>query len=49
MSSDDTAYGGSGFGVPAHSLSEDVAFHGFAQSLHLSLPPLSCLVLEREH
>ncbi|MHC4165305.1 MAG: alpha amylase C-terminal domain-containing protein [Planctomycetota bacterium] len=44
----DTAYGGSGFGVPDHSRTEDVPFHGFEQSLRLSLPPLSCLVLERE-
>jgi 1,4-alpha-glucan branching enzyme len=48
LCSDDTAYGGSGFGVPDHAHAEDVPFHGFEQSLRLSLPPLSCLVLERE-
>jgi 1,4-alpha-glucan branching enzyme len=48
LCTDDTAYGGSGFPIPDHSCTEGVPFHGFEQSLFLSLPPLACLVLERE-
>jgi 1,4-alpha-glucan branching enzyme len=45
LSSDDARYGGSGFATAAEATSEEVAWHGQAQSLRLDLPPLGILVL----
>jgi 1,4-alpha-glucan branching enzyme len=49
LSSDAFEYGGSDFKVPAHFETETVAFHGYAQSLRLTLPPLGVLVLAPEN
>jgi 1,4-alpha-glucan branching enzyme len=48
LCSDDAAYGGSGYPHPARLETEPVAAHGQPQSLVHVLPPLACLVLERE-
>ena len=45
LNSDDESFGGSGFSVPAQVTTEDVPYHGFAQSMVLALPPLSMVVL----
>jgi 1,4-alpha-glucan branching enzyme len=45
LSSDDTEWGGSGFGYVDGVDSEDSPFHGYPQSIELTLPPLSALVL----
>ncbi|HEY5061984.1 MAG TPA: alpha amylase C-terminal domain-containing protein, partial [Gemmatimonadaceae bacterium] len=45
LSSDDTEWGGSGFGYLESVDSEDSPFHGYPQSIELTLPPLSALVL----
>jgi len=45
LNSDATEYGGSGMGNYGRVEIEDVPSHGFAQSLLLSLPPLSALWL----
>jgi 1,4-alpha-glucan branching enzyme len=53
LSTDDADFGGSDFGGsgndgPEARRSEPIPFHGEAQSLALSLPPLGALVLQRE-
>jgi 1,4-alpha-glucan branching enzyme len=45
LSSDDAGFGGSGFAVTDSVLTEDMPYHGFEQSMLLTLPPLSVLVL----
>ena len=44
MSSDDTEWGGSGYGAIDSVHSVDTPFHGFQQSIELTLPPLGALV-----
>ena len=48
LSSDDPAFGGSGFGATEGVSSEAVPFHGYGQSVVLALPPLGALVLAPE-
>ncbi len=45
LNSDAPEFGGSGYGVPQEVVTEEVPFHGFAQSFVLALPPLSLVVL----
>jgi 1,4-alpha-glucan branching enzyme len=45
LSSDDLEWGGSGFGEVKGVASEDTPFHGHAQSIELTLPPLGGVVL----
>jgi 1,4-alpha-glucan branching enzyme len=45
LSSDDTEWGGSGYGAVRTVKTTDAAFHGYSQSLELTLPPLAGLVL----
>ena len=45
LNSDATAFGGSGYVVADTAEAELVPYHGFPQSLTVSLPPLSILVL----
>jgi len=45
LNSDAPQFGGSGFPVPAAARADAVPYHGFEQSLTVSLPPLSMLVL----
>jgi 1,4-alpha-glucan branching enzyme len=45
ISSDDLAYGGSGFGVVPAVHTEAAPFHGYPQSVVLGLPPLGAVVL----
>ena len=44
LSSDDLEWGGSGFGAVAGVDTQPAAFHGYAQSIEITLPPLSALV-----
>ncbi len=46
LNTDDPAFGGTGFAVPAAFASEPVPAHGFADSISLELPPLAVLYLE---
>jgi 1,4-alpha-glucan branching enzyme len=46
MNSDAAIYGGSNMGNGGGRESEPVGAHGFAHSLRLTLPPLSCLLLK---
>jgi len=48
MNTDSDLYGGSGVGNQGAAQAEPVEFHGYAQSLSLTLPPLACLILEPE-
>ncbi len=48
INSDDTRFGGSGFVVPESVATEVSTYHGFAQSIELTLPPLSLVVLLHE-
>lgn len=48
LDSDAPAYGGSGYASAAHLTPERIAYHGFPQSLTVTLPPLSVLVLMPE-
>jgi 1,4-alpha-glucan branching enzyme len=48
LSSDDEAFGGSGYPTHERIGTEEVPFHGFAQSLTLTLPPLGVIVLAPE-
>ncbi len=48
INSDSAAYGGSNVGNEGFARAEPVEFHGHAQSLSLTLPPLSCLVFGLE-
>jgi 1,4-alpha-glucan branching enzyme len=45
LSSDDLEWGGSGFGAFAGVASEGVSFHGYDNSIEITLPPLSVMVL----
>ena len=46
LNSDDPKYHGSGFATHAERVAEPVPMHGRTESIELSLPPLSVLVLE---
>ena len=46
LSSDDSRFGGSGMGPNARFHSQSEPWHGRAQSLLLTLPPLAALILE---
>jgi 1,4-alpha-glucan branching enzyme len=48
LNSDAAEWGGSRHGTRARVMSEPSPFHGFTQSVELSLPPLSALVLAPE-
>lgn len=48
LNSDSKYYGGSNAGNMGRVLSQEHPFHGRTRSLEISLPPLSCLVFERE-
>jgi 1,4-alpha-glucan branching enzyme len=48
LNSDAGAYGGAGIGNGGQLWTQDVAAHGQAQSLSLTLPPLGLLILEHE-
>jgi 1,4-alpha-glucan branching enzyme len=48
LCSDDVEFGGSGHPHPTRIEAEPVAAHGESRSLRLLLPPLACLVLERD-
>lgn len=45
LSTDDVEWGGSGYGTFTHVTSEPAPFHGYAQSIEVTLPPLGALVL----
>jgi len=47
LNSDSGLYGGSDVGNAGLVRTEAIPFHGHAQSLSLTLPPLGCLILER--
>jgi 1,4-alpha-glucan branching enzyme len=50
LSTDDMEWGGSGYGTPTRIDTEPAPFHGYAQSITLTLPPLGGLILARaEH
>ncbi len=44
LTSDDAAFGGSGFGAAGEVATEDAPYHGHAQSVLLDLPPLGAVV-----
>jgi len=48
LNSDATEWGGSGFRTAGRVIAGPSPFHGFAQSIELTLPPLSMLVLAPE-
>jgi 1,4-alpha-glucan branching enzyme len=48
LSTDDAAFGGSGFPVRAETPAEPSPFHGYPQSIRLDLPPLGVLVMVPE-
>lgn len=48
INSDAEKYGGSGYEVPESVTAESSAWHGFAQSVELVLPPLSIMVFLHE-
>jgi len=48
FSSDDPAYGGSGYPIEGRIPAEAIASHGFAQSIRLRLPPLAAMILAPE-
>lgn len=45
LNTDDAAFGGSGYSTTSEALPEPIAWHGFASSFRLRLPPLSAMVL----
>jgi len=45
LNSDAAEFGGSGYAIPSTVETEAIPYHGFAQSMVLTLPPLSMLVL----
>ncbi|MBI4717500.1 MAG: 1,4-alpha-glucan branching protein GlgB [Planctomycetes bacterium] len=45
LNTDEAAFGGSGYSTAAGAAVEPLGMHGFPQSIRLSLPPLSALVL----
>jgi 1,4-alpha-glucan branching enzyme len=46
LNTDSACYGGSNIGNEGSVEAEPEPFHGYAQSLSLTLPPLSCLIFE---
>jgi len=46
INSDSAYYGGSNLGNENYVGVQDIPFHGFTQSIPLTLPPLACLILE---
>jgi 1,4-alpha-glucan branching enzyme len=48
ISSDDPQWGGSGFGAADHFSTQRSAFHGYPQSVSLTLPPLGAVILVPE-
>jgi 1,4-alpha-glucan branching enzyme len=46
INSDSCLYGGSNLGNGGRIEAEPVPFHGFFQSVSMTLPPLACLILE---
>jgi 1,4-alpha-glucan branching enzyme len=46
LNTDSAVYGGGNLGNGGGLLADQVAFHGYAWSLNLVLPPLACLILE---
>jgi len=48
LNSDADLYGGGNVGNQGSAIAEAVPFHGYEQSLSLTLPPLGCLILKRE-
>jgi 1,4-alpha-glucan branching enzyme len=48
LSSDDAAYGGSGYHTRARVETEPAPMHGYPQSMRLTLPPLGAIVLAPE-
>jgi 1,4-alpha-glucan branching enzyme len=49
LNSDAAEWAGSGFETSARVTAQPAPFHGFPQSIELTLPPLSVLVLAPEH
>jgi 1,4-alpha-glucan branching enzyme len=47
LNSDAAVYGGGNIGNGGGAATEPVAAHGFEQSLRLTIPPLSCLILKK--
>jgi 1,4-alpha-glucan branching enzyme len=47
LNSDASIYGGSNAGNAGGAATEEIAAHGFPQSLRLTLPPLGCLFLKK--
>jgi 1,4-alpha-glucan branching enzyme len=48
LSSDEGEWGGSGYGSIAQAETQKVPFHGYDQSIEITLPPLGALVLSPE-
>lgn len=48
LSSDEERFGGSGFTVETEVATEAAPFHGFANSMLLSLPPLSAIIFKAD-
>ena len=48
LSSDDSQWGGSGYGSADHFPTQPSAFHGYPQSVSLTLPPLGAVILVPE-
>jgi 1,4-alpha-glucan branching enzyme len=46
INSDSAYYGGSNLGNENYVEVQEIPFHGFTQSIPLTLPPLACLILE---
>jgi 1,4-alpha-glucan branching enzyme len=44
LSSDDTRWGGSGYGARSQVMADDIPWHGRRYSLDLVLPPLSVMI-----
>jgi 1,4-alpha-glucan branching enzyme len=49
LNSDASVYGGGNVGNQGGVASEPIAAHGFEQSIRLTVPPLGCLLLKRQH
>ena len=47
LNTDAAVYGGSNLGNPETMTAQDHASHGYTQSLSLTLPPLSAMILKR--
>jgi 1,4-alpha-glucan branching enzyme len=47
LNTDAAVYGGSNVGNPETMVAQDHSSHGHAQSLELTLPPLSAMILRR--